>query len=73
MSRDSPKVTDASMQPQSPSSGSDIGSISTGIVASNMSSHSGYSDRPMTVSSGIGTVSLSDSSLGSEILETLPS
>ena len=56
MSRDSPKVTDASMQPQSTSSGSDIGSISTGIVASSMLSHSRDSDGPMTASSRIDAV-----------------
>ena len=38
MSCDSPKVIDASMQPQTPSNGSDIDSISTGIAASSMSS-----------------------------------
>ena len=63
MSCDSRKVIDASMQPWTP----------TGIVASSMSSYSGDSDGPMTVSSGIDTASLSDSSFGSEILETLPS
>ena len=48
-------------------------SVSTGIVAFSISSHSGDSVGPMTASSGIDAVSLSDSSSGSEILETLPS
>ena len=39
MSCDSPKVIDASMQPQTPSNGSDIGSIYMGIVASSLSSY----------------------------------
>ena len=44
-------------------------------VPSSMSSHSGWSDTdgPLTVSSGIDAACLSDSSLGSEILETMPS
>ena len=73
MSCDSLKVIDSSMQPQTQSNVSDTGSISTGIVASSMLSHSRDSDGPMTVSSGIDAASLSDSRLGSEILETLPS
>ena len=73
MSRDSPKVIDASIQPHTQSNDSDIGSVSTGIVAFSISSHSGDSVGPMTASSGIDAVSLSDSSSGSEILETLPS
>ena len=51
------------------------GVISTSIFASNILSHSGKSDAdgPTTDSTGIDAASLKDSSLGSEILETLPS
>ena len=49
MSRD---VIDKSMQPQTPSNGSSLGSISTGIATSSMLSYSRDSDEPMTVSSG---------------------
>ena len=56
MSCDSPKAVDASMQSQTPSNVSYIGSISMGIVASSMSLQSGDSDGPMTASSRIDAV-----------------
>ena len=73
MSCNNPEVIYTSMQPHTPSNGSDIDSVSTGIDALSMLSHRGDSDGPMTASSGIDTASLSDLSLGSGILETLPS
>ena len=64
-----------SMLPLTPSKGSDMSLVSTGIYASSMSSHSGGSDtdEPLAASSGIDAASHTDSSLGSEILEILPS
>ena len=55
-----------SMRPQTPSNSSDIlGLTSTGIDSVSILLYSGDSDGPMTVSSGIGAASLSDSSIGS--------
>ena len=65
MPSDSSRRLDASMQPQTPSNGSDIGSTSTGIDGVRMSEYSEDSDGPMTGSSEIVSVSLSDSSIGS--------
>ena len=62
MSCNNPEVIDASMQPHTPSNGSDIDSVSTGIDALSMLSHSRDSDGPMTASSGIDAALLSDSS-----------
>ena len=73
MPSDSPRRLDASMRPQTPSNGSDIGSTSTGIDAVSIVAYSEDSDGPMTVSLGIDAASLSDSSLESEVLESLPS
>ena len=70
---DSHRRLDASMWLQTPSNGSNIGLTSTGIDAVSLSVYSEDSDGPMTVSSGIYAASLSDSSIGSEDLQSLPS
>ena len=44
VSQKSQQIEDASIQPQTPSNESDIGSVSTGIFALSMSSHSWWSD-----------------------------
>jgi hypothetical protein len=69
----SPRRLDAYMRPQTPSNGSDIGSTSPGIDAVSIVAYSEDSDGPMRVSSGIDAASLSDSSIGSKVLESLPS
>ena len=58
----------ASMWSQTPSNGRYIGLTSTGIEAVSISVYSEDSDGPMTVLSGKDAVSLSDSSIGSEVL-----
>ena len=63
-----------SIQPQTPNNGSDIlGLTSTGIDAVSISVYRQDSDGPLRVSSGIDAASLSYSSIGSEVLESLPS
>ena len=62
MPSDSPRRLDAS-------NGSNIGLTSTSIDGVSISV---YSDGPMKVSSGIDPTSLSDSSIGSKVLELLP-
>ena len=70
MSRDNPEAIDAPIHTHTQGNDSNIGSVSTGIVALSISSRSGG---PMTESSGIDAASLSDSSSATEIPETLPS
>jgi hypothetical protein len=68
MRSDRPRRLNASIRQQRPSNGSDIGSTPTGIDAVSILVYSKDSDGPITVSSGIYAASLSDSSLGSEVL-----
>ena len=73
MSRDNPETIDAPIYTHTQGNGSNIGSVSTGIVALSILSHSEDSIGPMTESSGIDAASLSDSRSGTEIPEMLPS
>ena len=64
MSRDNPEAIDAPIHTHTQGNDSDIGLVSTGIVALSISSHSGDSIGPMTELSAIDAASLSDSSFG---------
>ena len=66
ISRTSLRLLDASMQTHPPGGHSDMSTLSEGIVALSISSHSGDESDPMTEPSGIDAVSLTESSTGSK-------
>ena len=71
MPSDSTTRLDASMRPQTPDNDSNKESTSKEIDAVSIYTYSEDNDGPMTASSGKDAVLLSDSRLGSEVLEVI--